>query len=1121
MESKAGDIMSFTHLQIRSGYSLMNSTITIDRLMQKAQQLELEALALTDEHVMYGVIPFYQACKKAGIKPIIGMTTFITAGEEQISTILLAKNNKGYESLIKISTYIQLREQKHVSLEVIQHYADEIICILPVDQHVFRQSLLTDSFQTILDKLKPWLECFGKEHVYLGVKPEKEDSSLFTIVKSFSGQYKFRACALSDVRYLEENGVLGYDCLQSMKNGKQWNGRETDSGLYGKHLRSPAEMNILFANWPEVLEKTEQIAQICNVTIDFDQRFIPSFPTPEEMDADMYLEQLCKQALPRKYETVTKEINERLTYELDVIRSMNFSDYFLIVSDFIAYAKQHNILVGPGRGSSAGSIVAYLLGITNVDPIRYHLLFERFLNPERQTMPDIDVDFSDVRRDEVIAYVSEKYGANHVAQIITFGTFAQRSLIRELIKVMDVSQDDAYFLLREIPLNSNQSLSVLLKESKELNQYVKNSNKLKLLMMVALQLEGLPRHVSTHAAGVVITERPLMEHVPLTSGQGDIHLTQYAMNDLEAIGLLKMDFLGLRNLTLIERVIHSIYYTTRKKIEIEKIPADDERTYQLLRAGKTNGVFQLESAGMKKVLRQLLPTDFEDVVAVNALYRPGPMDFIPVYIARKHDQEKVIYPHPDLEPILKQTYGVLVYQEQIMQIAHQIADFSLGEADILRRAVSKKNNAVMKQQEKSFIQGCLANGYERTVAEEIFQWIVKFSNYGFPRSHAVAYSMISYQLAYLKANYPANFFAELLSSSVNQQDKINSYINELKQMQIQVLPPSINRSFGKYSVENGHVRMGLSSIKGIGKQAVQEVIDQRKERPFKNLFDFCLRVSFKAVNRTAVENFILAGCFDDLYPNRASLLASIDQAMEQAELFGGFEEHSSFLKKELIVEDAYTELEDFSTIKKLADEKELLGMYVSSHPLKEYRKKLRASGYVQISDLEPLVGQRNITLAVIVQSIKVIRTKRGESMAFVTIGDESGEVDAVVFPDLYRNTNRWLEEELMVFITGKPEVRRDRLQFVTDQFTIFNETELKQTEARRLFIRLTKHNRKESLTKLMDIAKKHPGNVPLLIYDESRNQTYQLNEQYNLTPSGDCLNLLRSIFGKANAVLQE
>lgn len=1112
--------MSFTHLQIRSGYSLMKSTIQISPLIEKASELKLNALALTDENVLYGVIPFYKACINAGIKPIIGLTTVIKHGEDDIPCILLAKNEIGYQSLIQISTTIQFSEEKKIILENNQRFAEGLICILPVNNGSLREWFFQESFEQIADRLSVIQQNFDEESFYLGIGPQEANSALFMTVKGFHDQYGFPCCAIGDVRYLNEKDVLAYDCLLAMKDGRRWDMKVGDRDHDGKFLQSSPEMEAQFSNWSALLTETKAIESRCNVKLDFNKRLIPAFPTPDGMNADQYLEHLCNKNLKLKYPDLTKEITNRLAYELDVIRSMKYSDYFLIVSDFINYAKKNNILVGPGRGSSAGSIVAYLLGITEVDPIKYNLLFERFLNPERQTMPDIDVDFSDTRRDEVIQYVREKYGEDRVAQIITFGTFAQRSLIRELIKTMNISDEDARFLLKEIPLQSNRSLAVILKESKELNQYVKSSNQLKLLMMVALQLEGLPRHISTHAAGVVITEQPLTKYVPLTAGQGETPLTQYAMNELEAIGLLKMDFLGLRNLTLIENVLKSIYYTTKQKLKLQDIPANDEKTFQLLREGRTNGVFQLESRGMKKVLKQLEPTDFEDIVAVNALFRPGPMDFIPVYIARKHQKQEVTYPHPDLKPILEQTYGVLVYQEQIMQIAHRIAGFSFGEADVLRRAVSKKNATVMKQQQKAFIDGCINNGYDRTVAEEIFNWIVKFSNYGFPRSHAVAYSIISYQIGYLKANYPAAFFAQLLSSSSHQHDKVTLYMQELKQLGVDVLPPSINKSFGQYTVEKGKIRVGFSSIKGVGRQAIQEMIAKRKEGRFTSLFDFCLRVSFRAVNRATIENLILAGCFDELYPNRASLLASIDQAMEQGELFGDLEEQPSFLGDGLLLEEVYTKMEDFSVIKKLTDERELLGFYISSHPLKEYRKKLRASGYVRIKDLTPLIGQRKIRLAVIVQQIKPIRTKRGDSMAFVTVGDETGELDTVVFPDLYRNTNRWLEEEMILFITGKPEMRKERLQFVADSLVPFDEQEL-QVEESQLFIRITKDTRDTVFSLLAKAAKIYPGNVPVLIYDEEQKKAYQLHEKYALLPSRDCLAQLRNYFGKTNVVLKK
>ncbi len=506
------------------------------------------------------------------------------------------------------------------------------------------------------------------------------------------------------------------------------------------------------------------------------------------------MEKICWENANKIYDAVTDVITQRLAYELEIIQSMQFSDYFLIVWDFIAYAKKEGILVGPGRGSAAGSLVAYVLGITEIDPLQYDLLFERFLNPERTSMPDIDIDFSDHRRDEVIDYVRMKYGSDHVAQIITFGTFAARSLMRELMKTMEVEQQDARFILQAIPAQAQQTIVEYVTGSKDLQQYIKQSEKLKALFTVAAKLEGIPKHMSTHAAGIVISDNPLVESVPLTAGTHDTKLTQYAMNDLEAIGLLKMDFLGLRNLTLMERILKTIRYTTGEKMALAYIPDKDPETYKLLQQGRTNGVFQLESQGMKQVLMRLRPTMFEDIVAVNALYRPGPMEQIPVYISRKHGTEQVEYPHPDLEPILSKTYGVLIYQEQIMQIAHKIAGFSMGQADLLRRAVSKKKQQLMDEQRAAFIQGCLDNGYSEQIAKKIFQWIVQFSNYGFNRSHAVAYSKLSYQLAYLKAHYPASFFAELLTSAAGQQDKADLYRKEMKVEGISLLPPSINRA---------------------------------------------------------------------------------------------------------------------------------------------------------------------------------------------------------------------------------------------------------------------------------------------------------------------------------------
>ncbi|WP_338111371.1 DNA polymerase III subunit alpha [Oceanobacillus caeni] len=907
--------MAFTHLHVRSSYSLMDSTITIDKLIDKAKKLQFDGLALTDEHVLYGVIPFYKACVENGIKPIIGMTVFVEQNENMFELVLLAKNNKGYQSLTRLSSQIQLNQQKVISIEKLSGFTNDLIGILPTNNPILENLLIHKSHEEINQYLRNWLGLFQRNDFYLGVQPDEQ--RLFLSLKSIQDLSGISVVSLCDVRYLDEKDDMAFDILQSMKKGKQWDMKLSSPNVKRKHLRSSLEMEQIFQNdWPEVLQETEIIKNKCHVSFDFNQKLLPSFPLPENINADQYLEKLCWENVGKKYTTVTDVISQRLAYEIQTIQKMKFSDYFLIVADFIRYAKENNILVGPGRGSSAGSLVAYLLGITDVDPIKYNLIFERFLNPERKTMPDIDVDFSDERRDEVIEYVRNKYGVEHVAQIITFGTFAHRSLIRELMKTLNVEQQDMYYILNKLPQQSSKKLSNILKESEELNEYIKSSKKLKILFTAAIKLEGIPRHISTHAAGVVISNKPLLEHVPLTIGTNETRLTQFTMNDLESLGLLKMDFLGLRNLSFIEKILRSIHFTEHKEVTLDQLPEHDQKTYSLLRSGKTNGIFQLESQGMKRVLTELKPDSFEDIVAVNALFRPGPMDFIPVYIARKEKREPIHYPHPDLEPILKPTYGVLVYQEQIMQIANKIAGFSLGEADILRRAVSKKKQQVMEEQKEAFIEGCIKNGYEKIVASEIFSWIVKFSNYGFPRSHAVAYSKISYYLSYLKAHYPANFFAELLNSFGNQQEKWNLYLKEIREINITILPPSINKSYGRYSVENGQIRIGLAAIKGVGNQAIKEIINVRKNGAFKHLYDFCLRVDLKLVNRQTMENLIMAGVFDDSYSNRASLLASLDRAREQGELFSEFSSQSSFFQDELLFEMDYVQIEDFSIAKK-------------------------------------------------------------------------------------------------------------------------------------------------------------------------------------------------------------
>lgn len=1111
-----------THLHIQSSYSLMNSTVKIDELVQTAKQLGYDKIALTDDQVMYGVIPFYKACIKAGIQPIIGMTLQIVYENHSRDTFtILAKDQVGYETLLQLSTEIQLSDEAYLPFESFIKYRDGLIVILHIQEESVKEWLRMNDLTNARRWIDFWKNHYHSEDFYMGItnKALVQSDENISILQTLAEQTSVSAVGIPIVTYIHEKERFAFECMQAMKHNQIWSYEDSKIVVDSvTHLQTMEELEYDYRAWPQLIEHTDKIANRCHVEMNFDEQMLPAYPVPNEQTATEYLQSICENGLQNRYANVTEEIQQRLQYELKIINQMGFSDYFLIVWDFIQYAKENHIIVGPGRGSAAGSLVAYVLEITNVDPLEHELLFERFLNPERVTMPDIDIDFSDLRRDEVIDYVREKYGATHVAQIITFGTFAARSLIRELVKTLDISDDDLYFILKEMSRLGSLPIAQYLHQSETLKDYVSQSEKLKTMFRVAVKLEGLPRHISTHAAGVVISKEPLTKHVPLTVGSNETYLTQYAMNELEAIGLLKMDFLGLRNLSLIERILKSIYYTNRQTLNLDEIPVNDEKTFQLLQRGRTNGVFQLESNGMKNVLRELLPNEFADIVAVNALFRPGPMEYIPTYIKRKKGLEQITYPHPDLKDILQDTYGVLIYQEQIMQIAHKIAGFSLGEADILRRAVSKKKESLLAEQRNGFLQGCLKNGYTEQIAKEIFNWIVKFANYGFNKSHAVAYSKISYELAYLKAQYPLNFFSEVMNSIIGDYTKLTNYMREANESGIQVLGPSIQNSYGFYKVESNAIRMGLQTIKGIGHQVIQEVIGVRKQAPFKNLFDFCLRVDLKICNRTVIEALIRAGAFDELYSNRATLLASIDTAMEQGELFKEYKDQPSFFTDALEAE--YIEMTDFSQMKKLQDEKDLLGLYISSHPLKNYRSVLNQKGAFTLSRAKTMLGKRNAMTIAIVQEIKVIRTKRGESMAFVTLNDETGILDTVMFPELYRNVNRWLEEEMIVQAIGKIDQRKERIQLVMNDIAQFELESLQEESEKRIYIKVTESLEEEALQNLYEMTKSFKGNVPLIIHLADKKKTYQLQDFYHLNANEDCLRELKRYFGDKNVVFR-
>lgn len=1114
--------MPFTHLQVRSGYSMMKSTIKLNKLVEQAKEFRMGAIALTDENVLHGAVSFYRLCMDAGIKPIIGMVISVQESTgETIQLIALAKNNQGYKNLLQISSTIQTAGIGFIDQKQLLAYGQGIIFVLPVANSSLDQLAEAQRSEEMVAYIKGWNEMLPGLPIYIGV--QSVEKLQFSILKQVCKSLPNEAIAISDVRYLLREDHKAYNCLRAMEQGEKWSYQTETSVQENQYFQTPEEVATSYQEWPELIENASEVVEQCQVKLVLDQPALPKFPLTETKSASSYLKDLCEIAFEVKYPNATNDTRDRLERELEVIERMQFSDYFLIVWDFVQYAKQQSIMVGPGRGSASGSIVAYLLDITEVDPIKYHLLFERFLNPERISMPDIDIDFSDNRRDEVIGYVKEKYGKEHVAQIGTFGTFATRSIIRELCKTMEITAEELSFILKEIPSQGAKAVAESLRHSTSLMEYVKQSPQLQQLFKIAIKLEGLPRHLSTHAAGIVISERPLVESTPLTtSGNVEMYLTQFAMKDIEAVGLLKMDFLGLRNLTLIERIVRTVEKNENRSIIVKDLPLNDTKTFELLQKGSTNGVFQLESTGMQRVLKDLYPTEFEDIVAVNALYRPGPMEFIPTYVSRKHGKEPINYAHPDLRVILEPTYGVLIYQEQIMQIANKMAGFSLGQADILRRAVSKKQKVQMEEIQQLFIQGCINNGYQQKVAEELFTWIIRFSNYGFNRSHAVAYSLISYQLAYLKANYPAYFLTDILSSVAGQHDKISLYAKEAKELGIKILQPSINKSYGGFIVEKGNIRIGLWSIKGISNQVIKEVLQVRKSGKFKHLFDFCLRVPVQIVNRPTLEALIMAGAFDETDNDRAKLLATIDQALEQGELFSEFDDQTSFFRDDLQLDVSYVQVEPFTSIQQLALEKELLGMYVSSHPLTTYREELRANGYLSLTQLQNMVGKNNRHTVVVVQYIKVIRTKRGDQMAFITLADEEMEMDAVVFPDVYREINRWIKEEMLVTIKGKPEERQNKIQLLVTQINQFDSTLFAEdNKKQRLFVKVDQETERETLILLKQLAEKYPGKTSVIVYHSLKDVTYQLASTYNLELERECLSKLNGALGKENVVVKK
>lgn len=1104
--------MSFVHLHVRSCYSLLTSPAKINDLVKKAKDLQFPALALTDENVLYGAIPFYIECKRNGIQPIIGMITdIVLEGEEAYPLVLLAKNETGYQHLMKISSTIQTKTREGIPEKWLWHYRSGLIALTPGKSGQIETLLAHSEIIKAKQVLERYKQIFG-ENFYLSVQrgENKRKEPYEQQLIALGEETNTPLVATNDVQYIEKEDAFVHRCLLAVKQGTVI---ETETAAAGeRYLTPPEEMTERFSDLPAAVENSGKIAEQCHLDIEFGSLKLPKYPVPTKESADDYLRRLCMEGLHERVPSPSDRYRERLEYELSVIRQMGFSDYFLIVWDFMNFARKQGIVTGPGRGSAAGSLVAYTLYITNVDPIQYGLLFERFLNPERVSMPDIDIDFPDDRREEVIQYVANKYGQQYVAQIITFGTFGAKAALRDIGKVLQIDAKEMASILKHVPNKHGITIQEAYDQSAAFRQAVQSSALIKRWVATAMKVEGLPRHTSTHAAGVIISSEPLSQIVPLQQGHGELYLTQYPMDVLERLGLLKMDFLGLRTLTLLEHICRLIRQQTGETIDVREIPLHDRKTYELVSEGDTNGIFQLESDGMKRVLKQLKPSQFEDIVAVNALYRPGPIDYIPSYIRRKHGEEKAAYLHPDLAPILAPTYGVLIYQEQIMQIAAKIAGFSLGKADLLRRAVAKKKKEILDQQRNAFIKGCMEKGYDESFANDLYDMIVRFADYGFNRSHAVAYSMLSYQLAYLKAHYPLYFYAALLTSVIGDEEKVALYIYEARQKRIELLPPSVNQSRYSFSVEQGKIRYSLAAVKHVGAAAVKAIVQERKKGPFSDFFDFCVRLFGKGINRKTIESLVLSGCFDEFGVERAALLASIDVALEHAQLVGPYVEEGMF--SDISLKPKYVEAPAFSLEEKLMHEKELLGVYVSPHPTSAHRKMFRLAGARPVMSIIREKADRLVKAGVYIAQERKTRTKKGEEMSFLTISDESGEMDAVAFPDVYRRYASVLKKGEVQLLEGKVEIRAGKPQFVIRKV-------LAPALAAALYIKIDPEQiAAGTLFALKELLQKHHGNNPVFLYYEQEQKMVKLSEEYNVELTDECIAALKALLGDDHIVVK-
>ncbi len=1023
--------MPIVYPQIRTSADLLKSTIRMESLIPFLQQQKAEACAIVNSK-LYGLLPFWHAAKEAGIHAVIGLAVRVQFTEEVVLPLVLyAKDNTGYKSLLKISSSVSIRPDELLPWRWLAGYAQGCAAVIPVMED--RCCWLREEAKGFARELRQLFQA----DLYFGISRKSQPSPEEHLAVQMAELLGCKIVVLHESTFLRPDDHFAYEVARAIDTGMKLG--ESLQGNKTKHQFVPTaeEFSRLFEGRVDWLRNTRELLLGCRVELTFGQVFMPKFPVAEGEKAEQVLYEHAVSGLKERLQTaeLPTRYTERLQYELQTIHSMGYADYFLIVEDFMRFAREAGILTGPGRGSSASSLVAYALQITQVDPLQYDLLFERFLNPERVSLPDIDIDFVDTRRQEVIDYVAKKYGKQHVAQIITFGTLSAKAVARDVARMFNFENETLEMISKLIPNRHGITLTQAYADSQPLRDWIGQEPIRSKWFAAAQALEGLPRNASTHAAGVVLSPVPLVDIIPIEEGHEGVYLTQWPMQEVEKSGLLKMDFLGLRNLTILEQICRSIHYTHGIAIDLKRIPMEDEKTFRLLAAGDTSGIFQLESEGMRGALREIRPTHFLDIVAVNALYRPGPMDFIPVYARRKHGLEPVEMPHPILESILRETYGVIVYQEQIMRIAHLFAGFTIGEADLLRRAVSKKKREVLEQQRAHFVEGALQRGHDARTAEDIYALIVRFADYGFPKSHAVAYSVISYQLAYLKANYPVNFYAALLTNATGNQDKLAQILMEAKQRGIEVLPPSIHKSARHFKVESGRIRFSLSAIKGVPQPFLQKLLAVRNARqePFEDLFDLAVSLSAATFNRKVIEPLIKAGALDEFGRDRAVLLATIEAAVKQAELVRPDEEEDLFSDSFLSFgKPKHVQVEPMPEKNKLQFEKEVLGFYLSEHPVTKLRQQTQEVN-ATMQTLRTMRPNSYVKCIGMIADVRQLRTKKGELMAFAQLEDEFGSVSLTIFPKEYNQVMGRLKEDTFVFVEGFLEYRFNKPQLKVKQ----------------------------------------------------------------------------------------